>query len=731
LTKERIVIVSNRLPITINKRKGCLNIQESPGGLATGLRSLQLDKEVIFIGWPGYSPDNKKEKEYIEDCLKEQHQCYPVYLTRYELDKFYYGFSNQTLWPLFHYFSSYCSFEERDWKIYQKVNQKFFQKVIEISGSNDSFWVHDYHLMLLPQMIREHFPDSGIGFFLHIPFPSSEIFRILPWRTDILKGLLGSDLIGFHTYEYARHFLSSVLRLLGYENEFGSIAVDDRIIQVEDFPMGIDSKQIAEAIQLPQTQKEIKKLRHKLNAQNKKIILSIDRLDYSKGIPQRLEAFEIFLSKNLKWHNKIIYIMICVPSRTKVKDYALLKEKVDGLVGKINGRFGAPGWTPIEYMYRSLPFKNLLPLYSMADVALVTPVRDGMNLVAKEYVAAKTDNQGVLILSGTAGAAAELGEAIIINAYSKTDIIEALTQALKMPKNRKTKRMKTMRKRILEYDIHYWIQSFITAIEKAKDSQGEHKYIKLTKKSRETLFSDYKKSQKRLLLFDYDGTLISFTKNPEDAKPDNNLKIILSALAEKPENSLVIISGRGQRTMERWLGDIPCSLVAEHGALYRIESENAWESQKLLSAEWKEQVYPILKTYEARVPGSLVEEKIFGLAWHYRKANLELGNIRSKELFDNLNEYLSNTDLQIMHGKKVIEVRIGGVNKGTAADHFLNMEKWDFVLALGDDWTDEDLFKALPPSAYTIKIGYGATQARFYLKSPQSCRALLQELAKS
>lgn len=729
-SQSRIIIVSNRLPITISKKKDGLKIQQSPGGLATCLRSIQEEQKTVFVGWPGYWPVDDKEKRFIEKNLVKCHQSYPVFISPAEIGKYYSGFTNRTLWPLFHYFSTYCAYEESEWEAYKRVNQKFLQKVIKLASPQDVLWIHDYHLMLLPALIRKSFPQSTIGFFLHIPFPSSEIFRILPWRKEILEGLLGADLIGFHTYEYARHFLSSVLRLLGYEHEFGAIVADNRIVKVENFPMGIDSLHMEKLLQQSSIQKEIQKLKKKIWVEKRKIILSVDRLDYTKGIPLRLKGIEQFLEKNSNWHKRFTYIMLCVPSRTKVRQYSLLKEEVERLVGRINGRFGIPGWIPIHYMYRSLPFEKLLPLYSLSDVALVTPLRDGMNLVAKEFIVSKINNKGVLVLSETAGAASELGEALLVNVNNKEEFSAALTQAFEMSEKEQTRRMEPMRKRLFEYDVFRWARSFVERIKDVKKIQAQHEHQKLNEEWKRNLISDFKNSKNRLLLLDYDGTLVSFAIKPEQAKPDVGLKRLLYSLVRDPRNTLVIVSGRDRATIEHWLGKIPCGLVAEHGAWIRKDPIHDWEKQKRLSSDWKEQLKPILKTYEVRVPGSLVEEKEYGIAWHYRKANPELGQLRSSELFDYLNEFLANTDLQVMHGNKVIEVRVSGVNKGNGVMPWLSKNKWDFILALGDDWTDEDLFKILPAKAYSIKVSYGPSQARFYLESPQSTRNLLRELAK-
>ncbi|MBN1223109.1 MAG: bifunctional alpha,alpha-trehalose-phosphate synthase (UDP-forming)/trehalose-phosphatase [Candidatus Aminicenantes bacterium] len=727
--KGRIIVVSNRLPIAVSKRKGVLKIQPSPGGLATCLRSLGNDKEVIFVGWPGCQPASEKEKLFIRKTLEKEHHCYPVFLSQSEINKYYYGFTNKAIWPLFHYFATYSIFEASEWKSYEKVNRKFFQKIYKLARPADIFWIHDYHLMLLPALLRGRIPKSSIGFFLHIPFPSSEIFRIFPWRVELLDGLLGADLIGFHTYEYARHFLSSVMRLLGYEHEFADIHVGDRIVHVENFPMGINIQSIEALLQNSKVKKGIQKLKS-IPAHARKIILSVDRLDYTKGIPQRLRGLELFLENNPTWHNRFIHIMICVPSRTRVKHYALLKEEVEGLVGRINGRFASPGWIPIHYIYRSLPFEDLLPLYAVADVALITPLRDGMNLVAKEFVASKFDNRGILILSETAGAVAELGESLIVNVNNQKDIAGAIKQALEMNETEQKKGMDMMRRRLREFDVDSWSRSFIDRLYEVKDVQKQRERQKLNEIWTQKLLSEYARSRRRLLLLDYDGTLVSFAKKPEQAMPDTGLKRLLVTLSKNFHNTLVIVSGRDRITLEQWLGRIPCGLVAEHGAWWKRSPDQDWIKQVDISDDWKGQLRPILKTYELRVPGSFVEEKEFSIAWHYRKASPELGQFRSNELFDNLSEFLANMDLQVMHGNKVIEVRVQGVNKGVGVMPWLSQGDWDFILALGDDWTDEDLFKVLPKTAYSIKVNYGPTEARFFLDSPQSTRDLLRKLAK-
>ena len=333
---RRLLIVSNRLPLSVEKRKGELHLQPSVGGLATGLGSFYKSYNSLWIGWPGI-PSNKrdeKERKALEARLLSEFSCYPVFLSQNDVENYYHGFCNKTLWPLFHYFPQYVVYNESLYETYKRVNRSFCDAVMEAAHEDDIIWVHDYHLMLLPKLIRERMPNATIGFFLHIPFPSFEIFHLLPWRKEILEGLLGADMIGFHTYDYAEYFLGNVRNLLGYEHILNQITGADHIIRVDVFPMGIDYEGYAQAAERPEVQRDVDKLRKKIG--ETKIILSIDRLDYSKGIPQRLEAFDTFLKKNPGYKEKVTLVLVAVPSRTQVEHYKALKKEVDELIGKIN-----------------------------------------------------------------------------------------------------------------------------------------------------------------------------------------------------------------------------------------------------------------------------------------------------------------------------------------------------------------------------------------------------------
>ncbi len=726
--EKRLVIIANRLPVTVSKREGKLYYQPSAGGLATGLGSFYRDKKGVWLGWPGLASEKLRgHEEEVISHLKEM-DCSPVFLSQRQIENFYYGFSNKTLWPLFHYFLHYTLFDNRMWEAYKRVNRLYCEAALEVADEEDMIWVHDYQLLLLPGMLRERLPKATIGFFLHIPFPSFELFRLLPWREEILEGLLGADLVGFHTYDYVRHFLSSVRRILGYDHSLGLITTRERLVKVDTFPIGIDFLKFARAAQLPQVKAEIQRLKRRIG--DRKVILSVDRLDYTKGVPERLDAFELFLEKYPQYREKVVLVMVAVPSRTKVDHYIQLKRNVDEHIGRINGRFGTLGWSPILYLYRSVPFPTLAALYNLAHVALVTPLRDGMNLVAKEYVASKGDNTGVLVLSEMAGAAREMGEALLVNPYNVGEVAQALKEAIEMDPEEQKERNLRLKERLRRYDIKRWAGEFIerTITTRALQEEMEEKYLRGILLRR--FLEEYSQADKALLFLDYDGTLVPFADRPEKAQPDAQVKELLRDLAAIPNNRVVLISGRKKENLDQWFGDLGVDLVAEHGVWIK-EYGHDWELIEALKQDWKEAIYPILQMYADRTPGAFVEEKEFSLVWHYRKAEPELGITRARELKDALLNITENFNLTILEGNKVIEVKPANVNKGRAAMKWItDMGPWDFIMAVGDDWTDEALFEVLPHEAYSIKVGFGLSKARFNMDSPQRVRGLLKEMIK-
>ncbi len=723
---QRLLIVSNRLPVSFHKRGEKLFYNISTGGLATGLSSLYKTLDTLWIGWPGYRTTLEKDKKEINDILATKNM-HPVFLGKEEIEKYYEGFSNKTIWPLFHYFTEYTEYNKTYWQAYQKVNKQFCNIILKHLRPDDIIWIHDYHLMLLPHMLRQHAPDVSIGFFLHIPFPSFEIFRSLPWRKQLLNGLLGADLVGFHTFDYTRHCMSAVSRLFGHEISLNRIHHNNRITRMDCFPMGIDYKRYAEAPKRPEVKREIKKLSKQLGKE--KIILSIDRLDYTKGILQRLEAFHQFLHKNPEYVEKVRLILIAVPSRSKVESYKQLKQQLDEMVGRINGEHGKIGWTPIWYIYKAFSFNRLTALYHISDVALVTPFRDGMNLIAKEFIAVKNRQKGVLVLSEIAGAAVELGEALVINPNNTEEISDAIKQALEMPPEEQVKRNQEMYLKIKHYDIIRWVMDFMDRLLHTKEHQKHLFNNRLSKQDQNQIIQHYYRAQKRLLLIDYDGTLVPFHNIPEKAKPDEEVYELIKALSENPKNEVVIISGRNQKDLQEWFGELNLNIVSEHGAQIK-EKNQEWISHISVNQEWIEEILPILKLYVERTPGALVEQKNHSLVWHYRKADIGLGEIRARELAETLTTYTKNSDIQVIEGSKVIEIKNVEINKGRAAQHWLNKKEWDFILGMGDDRTDEDMFYVMPKDSYSIKVGITSSAARFNLTSYLDVRKLLSEFCK-
>lgn len=730
----RLLIVSNRLPITMedNGQK----LKESVGGLVSGIKayldfknpkSHELVSDYTWIGWPGTTIKDSMKKTIKSKVYSDFH-AYPVFLSESAMDRFYHGFCNRTIWPLFHYFTTSVSYDDANWQYYKKVNEIFCESVMEILRPDDIVWIHDYHLMLLPRLIREQVPGVPIGFFLHIPFPSFEVFRQLPsnWRKEILEGLLGADLIGFHTHDYTQYFLRCVLRILGHEHNMGQIALSDHLVRADTFPMGIDFNRFNDAATSPAVRKEKNELK-KVFA-GCKIILSIDRLDYTKGIVNRLQGYELFLERNPQWHGNATLVLIVVPSRTKVEQYQQMKRQIDEVVGRINGKFGSINWTPILYNYKFLPFNKLIALYNISDVAVVTPLRDGMNLIAKEYVATKTDGKGVLILSEMAGASKEVREAIIINPNDLEEIAVALKDALEMPEEEQIRCNRIMQSRLKRHDVVRWADSFVQSLLAIKDEERSLDYKQLVPSARSRLIEDFLRAKRRLLLLDYDGTLVRFAEAPQLAKPTEELHEILKTISENSKNDVVLVSGRDKTILQNWFGSLNIGLVAEHGVWIRKKNED-WRMLKQLTNDWKPKIIPILEMYSDRLPGSFVEDKEFSLAWHFRMADHEMASIVAKELLDDLVNFTANNSIQVLRGNKVIEVRNPGMTKGDAGSYWISENEYDFILGIGDDCTDEDLFKVLPETAYSIKVGAAQSLAKYNLTNSHEVINLLQELA--
>ena len=733
---SKTIIISNRLPLQISLENNNLEVTPSVGGLATGLKSFHKDGDSIWIGWSGLT-EEEIPKNLLEDVKEKarKEDCIAVNLSEEEIEGFYYGFSNRTIWPLFHYFMEYTEADKDHWETYKSVNKKYADEVLKHYEDGDHIWVHDYQLLLVPNMIREQQPEAIIGFFNHIPFPSYEVFRTLPWRDEVLKGVLGADLIGFHTYDYERHFLSAVSRILRHQVNFNEITLPDRIVKVDSFPMGIDYNKFENAAlnHFKNTEEQRTELQRRLDHHSNetpeaKLILSIDRLDYSKGIANRIRAFEYFLDRHPEYIEKVRLVMLAVPSRSNVPQYQRLKREIDELVGRINGKFSTVSWTPIWYFYRSMPFENLIDLYTSCDIALLTPIRDGMNLVAKEFVATRINQTGVLILSEMAGAAHEMNEALIINPNNFEQISEALIQAIEMPEEEQQQRNKTLQKRLKRYSVEKWASDFMQALKDTSQDRDAFKATRVSSKVSEEILEKFKNAKNRILFLDYDGTLVNFTDKPEKAKPDQELIDLVHQLNQSENTDVILISGRDKDTLGTWWKQIPVELISEHGVWMR-QKNSEWELSENVNNDWMSAVRPVIETFVDRTPGTFIEDKNYSLAWHYRKADPELGEIRANELSNVLKELISNRGLSVLEGNKVLEIKSSGVNKGKASNKKLVGKDYDFIFAIGDDWTDEYMFEELPENSFTVKVGMKKTSARYYVEDTSKVRDILKKFA--
>ena len=719
---SRTIIISNRLPVKITKNKGKYSLQSSEGGLATGLGDAYKNGNMLWVGWPGIDIPLQDQPQIKERLTKMN--LVPVFLTQEEINLFYEGFSNEVLWPVFHYLVTYARFEQVYWDSYVSVNEKFAEATQSIFTEGNKIWIQDYQLLCLPSMLRNRLNDTTIGFFQHIPFPSFEIFRLIPWRDKLIEGMLGADLIGFHTYDDVRHFLSTASRLTAVNFSSNVISLDNRQVIVEPFPMGIDFEKFEKLPLQRQVRAEIDNLQTEKRG---RMILSIDRLDYSKGILERIRAFELLLQLHPKFIGEISLFMIVVPSRDTVAQYKELKEKIDQLVGNINAKYRTLDWVPISYFYRSFSIQSLSALYSAADICLVTPMRDGMNLVSKEYVASRRDETGVLILSEMAGASKELNDALIVNPNNIGDIMNAIVTAFKMPIEEQKRRMQSMRALVKKFNVNRWVSNFLSRMDDAKLLEHSLRTKHAVNKVSQGIISRYAATQKRIIFLDYDGTLVGFKTNIDEASPDEELLTLLESFTKDPANTVVAISGRNHKTLEQWFGHLNISIIAEHGA-WQKRQHDTWHALPLLNDQWKSEIRNILDTYTDRTPGAFIEEKSFSLVWHYRKTEQGLGELRANEIINNLRVLAADKGLQIMPGNKVIEFRNMEVNKGKAALNWLHETEHDFILAMGDDHTDEDIFKAMPNNAITIKVGSEVSEAKFYLNDYREVRALLQSI---
>jgi trehalose 6-phosphate synthase/phosphatase len=732
----RLIVVSNRLPLTLQKTEIGWTTARSSGGLASAMNPFLKKGGGEWIGWAGDAEeqDNPERRAILVEWA-EKEQCFAVDLPAEVAAGFYEGYANQTLWPVFHNFPSQLRFDAQSWEAYVEANRIFANKVVERYKPNDLIWVHDYHLMLLPQMLREKLPDAAIGFFLHIPFPSSEIFPVLPRREELIEGLIGADLLAFQTHGHLQQFRAALLRVLGMESKVDELAVGSRPVRLEALPIGIAPEEYTQLLN-----GDDKTAQHYAEwvqrYRGRKVLLAVDRLDYTKGVPERLRSYAHLLRSSPGLKEKVVLIQIAVPTREAIDTYQDLRTEVNRLVGEVNGKLSTPDWTPLVYINRSIEKSELVGLCKLADVCWIGSLRDGMNLVAKEYVACKPEGDGVLVLSEFAGAAAEMGEALLINPFDENRTAETIARALDLDEQERRLRMTALHKRVLRNDVFHWGDRFLGALQEAVSERGRYADTQPQRLRPSEIHDAYLHANRRLLILDYDGTLVPFARRPQQAVPPIPVLDLLNVMARDSNNRVVLISGRSAENLERWFGAVQgLWLVAEHGAELKDPSSAKWEALRPQStSDWKATVLPILEHFVDRTPGSFVEEKKYALVWHYRMAEPEFGEWLANELVSMLEAMLAETELRAFRGEKVIEVKPVWANKGEVLERLLSAypdPDFDFIFAAGDDRTDEDLVEHLPERAWTVHVGPGTTRASFVTADFQSLRRLLALLAET
>ncbi|MES2982058.1 MAG: bifunctional alpha,alpha-trehalose-phosphate synthase (UDP-forming)/trehalose-phosphatase [Verrucomicrobiota bacterium] len=709
----KLIMVSNRLPVKISADG---TADRTTGGLASALEGAALEIEQIWVGWPGGAEEDFEDVEKIRTELLKKGVA-PVFLTRDELDGFYEGYSNSTLWPVLHYMVERAKFSREWWQAYRDVNQKFADVIMELAHEGDQVWIHDYHLFLLPSMLRGKKKVLKVGFFLHTPFCTSEIFRVLPQRAELLKGVLGADVIGFHTYDYLRHFRSSLLRVLGWEADAEGMWHKGREVHMGVYPIGHNHVGFETAVNSPEFPSVLKT--HSDSLLGKRMILNVERLDYTKGLPEKLAAMRCFLKLNPDMRDNVLFVLIAVPSRQGVREYDQLTEDVQREVGAINGEYGKVGHSPVHFLHRGFPFIDIAAFYALAEVCMVTPLRDGMNLVAKEFLDCQrprfSERPGVLILSEFAGAAQELSHAVHVNPHDADDVAGAIRRALEMPDEERRARIDAMQIRLRKNDSGAWARRFLKDLEKVPD-QEKRVAVPETLPLAKKLASEVRLGKKLGLFLDYDGTLREFVDAPESAVPDPELPKLLRELAAQNGVSVAVVSGRNSNFLGTHLSGLGVTLVSEHGYRWQNNGEGEWNLfNPHVNTDWKNSIRDILEQASLMTPGTHVEEKQSALVWHYRKADPEFGAWRARALLQELTAMAANLPVTVHHGQKIVEISSLQVSKGEAVDYLMKAWGSEIVMVAGDDQTDETMIALEPQGVdfYAVKVGKGSTRAGY------------------
>ncbi|KAJ4960736.1 hypothetical protein NE237_020646 [Protea cynaroides] len=785
--KDRVIVVANQLPIRADRKpdnKGW-NFNWDEDSLLVQLKDGfgEDEVEVLYVGC--LKEDiHPNEQDDVSQILLEDFKCVPAFIPPDLFSRFYHGFCKQHLWPLFHYMLPLSPdlggrFDRSLWQAYVSVNKIFADRILEVINPEDDFvWVHDYHLMVLPTFLRKRFNRVKLGFFLHSPFPSSEIYKTLPVREELLRAMLNSDLIGFHTFDYARHFLSCCSRMLGlsYESKRGYVGLDyyGRTVSIKILPVGIHMGQLQSVLSLRETEAKVAELIRNFTERGRIMLLGVDDMDIFKGITLKLLALEQLLVQHQEWRGKVVLVQIANPARGRGKDVQDVQAETYSTVKRINETFGQPGYEPVILIDEPLKFFERVAYYVVAECCLVTAVRDGMNLIPYEYIISRQGNEkldnavglvpsskmSMLVVSEFIGCSPSLSGAIRVNPWNIDAVADAMDCALEMAEPEKQLRHEKHYKYVSTHDVGYWAHSFLQDLRRTcKDHERRRCWgigfglgfrvvaldLNFRKLSMEHIVSAYRRAKTRAILLDYDGTLMpqaSIDKSPSSKSID-----ILNSLCRDKNNVVFLVSARSRQTLSEWFS--PCDklgIAAEHGYFFRLRRDAEWETcVPVADCSWKQIAEPVMKLYTETTDGSTIEDKETGLVWCYEDADPDFGSCQAKELLDHLESVLANEPVFVKSGQNIVEVKPQGVSKGLVAERLLStmQEKEmvpDFVLCIGDDRSDEDMFEvitrntegsSLAPMAlvFACTVGRKPSKAKYYLDDTGEIVRLMQGLA--
>ncbi|XP_057478512.1 alpha,alpha-trehalose-phosphate synthase [UDP-forming] 6-like [Actinidia eriantha] len=787
--RDRIIIVANQLPIRAQRKiengKGW-SFSWDENSLLLQLKDGLGDDEtdVIYVGCLK-EEIHQSEQDEVSQTLLDSYKCVPTFLPPDLFSRYYHGFCKQQLWPLFHYMLPLSPdlggrFNRLLWQAYVSVNKIFADRIMEVINPEDDFvWVHDYHLMVLPTFLRKRFNRVKLGFFLHSPFPSSEIYKTLPIREELLRALLNSDLIGFHTFDYARHFLSCCSRMLGlsYQSKRGYIGLEyyGRTVSIKILPVGIHMGQLQSVLSLPETEEKVAELIKQFGEQDRIMLLGVDDMDIFKGISLKLLAMEQLLTQHPELQGKVVLVQIANPARGRGKDVKEVQAETYSTVKRINEAFGKPGYEPIVLIEEPLKFYERIAYYVVAKCCLVTAVRDGMNLIPYEYIISRQGNErldkvlglgpstpkkSMLVVSEFIGCSPSLSGAIRVNPWNIDAVTDAMDCALVMDESEKQLRHEKHYRYVSTHHVGYWARSFLQDLERTcKDHVQRRSWgigfglsfrvvsldPNFRKLSMEHIVSAFKRTKTRAILLDYDGTLMP--QASIDKSPSSKTIEILNSLCRDKNNMVFIVSARSRDKLAEWFA--PCEnlgIAAEHGYFIRLKRDVEWETcVPVVECSWKQIAEPVMKLYTETTDGSMIEDRETSLVWCYEDADPDFGSCQAKELLDHLESVLANEPVTVKSGQNIVEVKPQGVSKGLVAKRLLStMQEREmtpnFVLCIGDDRSDEDMFEvitisidgpSIAPSAevFACTVGRKPSKAKYYLDDAMEIVRLMQGLA--